>query len=183
VEPLEEIKLNGFSGRKYRMAVTSFFGQVYHFVTANHLYIVTLAAKDANHPSISRFLSSFALGNNHASTGNVLPRREDDSIESGGHSQTAVTSKETTVKAVVVWKPEPAYTERARTNQRTGTVVLRGIFTASGQVVVYEVHKGLRDGLTEKAIEAAKNIRFLPAEKDGQAIPLRIQLEYNFNLY
>lgn len=182
-EPPGDVKKDGFDGKEYRMARKDLFGYAYYFVTAKHLYIVTVAAREANHPSITRFVSSFSLAGNVGSTGDVLPRREDGSVSSGGAPANMISSKEASLKAIVVWKPEPGYTESARMNQRTGTVVLRAIFTASGQVVISEIVKGLKDGLTEKAIEAAKNIRFFPAEKDGQPVPLQIQLEYNFGLY
>jgi len=68
-------------------------------------------------------------------------------------------------------------------SQTTGTVRLDAIFTASGKVIVSKIINGLSGGLTEKAIEAAQNIKFLPAEKDGRPVPLRIRLEYSFNLY
>jgi len=43
--------------------------------------------------------------------------------------------------------------------------------------------KELKDGLTEAAITAARNIRFFPAEKDGKPVSQWLMLEYNFNLY
>jgi len=39
------------------------------------------------------------------------------------------------------------------------------------------------DGLTEKAIEVAKKIRFNPAVKNGAPVSVRGQLEFSFNLY
>ncbi|MBA3323229.1 MAG: energy transducer TonB, partial [Pyrinomonadaceae bacterium] len=39
------------------------------------------------------------------------------------------------------------------------------------------------DGLTEKAIEAARRITFTPAEKDGRPVSQYITLVYNFNIY
>lgn len=183
LEPLEDVQKDGFDGKKYQMARKDFFGYVYYFVTAKHIYIVTVAAREANHPSITRFVSSFSLANNTGSTGDVLPRREDGSVSSGGAPANVTTSKEATQKVIVVWKPEPAYTESARSNQRIGTVVLKGIFTSSGQVIISDVIKGLKDGLTENAIEAARHIRFFPAEKDGKPVSVILQLEYNFNLY
>ncbi|MDT5059855.1 MAG: hypothetical protein QOH63_562, partial [Acidobacteriota bacterium] len=42
---------------------------------------------------------------------------------------------------------------------------------------------GLPNGLTERAIAAARQIRFTPAMKDGHAVSQYIQIEYNFNLY
>ncbi|HEX5081076.1 MAG TPA: energy transducer TonB [Blastocatellia bacterium] len=36
--------------------------------------------------------------------------------------------------------------------------------------------------MTEKAIEAAKKLRFNPAVKDGQPVSVRGSLEFTFNL-
>src|SRR5207253_1061209 len=44
------------------------------------------------------------------------------------------SGKNVTQKARVLSKPEPEYTEKARTNQVTGTVVLRGVFASDGSV-------------------------------------------------
>ncbi len=93
------------------------------------------------------------------------------------------SSREVSTKARVLSKPEPQYTEEARKNQVTGTVVLRAVFTSGGQVSNIHAVSGLPYGLTERAIAAARNIRFVPATKDGHAVSMYIQLEYNFNLY
>ena len=91
--------------------------------------------------------------------------------------------KDVTQKARILSKPEPQYTEEARKNQISGTVVLRAVFSSSGQVTNIRAVSGLPFGLTEKAIAAAHQIRFVPATKDGRAVSQYIQIEYNFNLY
>jgi len=91
--------------------------------------------------------------------------------------------KEVTQKARILSRPEPQYTEEARKNQVSGAVVLRAVFTASGQVTNVRAVAGLPYGLTEKAIDAARRIRFTPAMKDGRPVSQYIQLEYNFSLY
>jgi protein TonB len=90
---------------------------------------------------------------------------------------------EVTQRALITFKPEPGFTEDARKNNVTGVVRLRAILHASGSVQSISVVKGLPDGLTEKAIAAARQIRFTPAEKDGHAVSQYIVLEYNFNIY
>jgi protein TonB len=87
------------------------------------------------------------------------------------------------VKARILSRPEPQYTEEARKNQVSGTVVLRAVFSSSGQVTNIRAVSGLPNGLTERAIAAARQIRFTPAMKDGHAVSQYIQIEYNFNLY
>ncbi len=91
--------------------------------------------------------------------------------------------REVNQKARVLEKPQPAYTEAARKNQTTGTVVLSVVLTASGQVTDIKVVRGLPDGLNETTIAAARRLKFTPALLDGRPVSMYIQLEYNFNLY
>ncbi len=92
-------------------------------------------------------------------------------------------SPEVTTRARVISKPEPQYTEEARRNQITGTVVLSVIFSRSGQVTNIRAMQTLCCGLTEKAIAAARLIQFMTATRNGQPVSVYMQLEYNFNLY
>jgi TonB family protein len=101
----------------------------------------------------------------------------------GGDYNRVFSGKEVSQKARVLSKPEPQYTEEARKNQITGTVVLRAVFTSGGQVTNIRAVSGLPYGLTERAIAAARLIKFSPAMKDGHTVSMYIQLEYNFNLY
>ena len=91
--------------------------------------------------------------------------------------------REVTQKARILSKTEPPYTEEARKNQISGTVVLQVVLSSSGQVTNIRAVSGLPYGLTEKAIAAARQIRFTPAMKDGRAVSQYTRIEYNFNLY
>lgn len=86
-------------------------------------------------------------------------------------------------RARLLSKPEPQYTEEARRNQVTGTVVLFVVFSSSGEVTQIRAVRTLPFGLTERAIAAARQIQFVPALKGGQPVSVSMQLEYNFNLY
>lgn len=55
-------------------------------------------------------------------------------------------------------KPEPAYTEEARSNQLEGTLLLKAVFAADGTVTNIKVASGLLDGLEDQATEAAKEL-------------------------
>ena len=83
----------------------------------------------------------------------------------------------------ILSKPQPSYTEEARKNQVVGTVVLRVVFGADGSIGTVGVVSGLPNGLSERAIAAARSIKFVPAQKNGVAVSTVMQLEYNFNLY
>lgn len=93
------------------------------------------------------------------------------------------TGQEVEQRARLLSKPEPQYTEEARKNQVTGTVRLRVVFSSAGEVVQIKAVNSLPFGLTERAIAAARQIKFLPAQKGGRPVSVHMQLEYNFNLY
>jgi TonB family protein len=101
----------------------------------------------------------------------------------GGDYSRIFTGKDVTTKARLISKPEPQYTEDARKNQVTGTVVLKVVFASNGTVQNIRTVSGLPNGLTERAIAAARQIKFIPATKDGHQVSMWMQLEYNFNLY
>ncbi|HLE62306.1 MAG TPA: energy transducer TonB, partial [Pyrinomonadaceae bacterium] len=90
---------------------------------------------------------------------------------------------EVTQRARVLAKPEPQYTEEARRGQIMGTVLLRVVFSSSGQVTDIRTVQSLPLGLTERAIIAARQIRFVPALRHNRPVSVYMQLEYNFNLY
>jgi len=87
-----------------------------------------------------------------------------------------------TLKPTIIYREKPKYTAEARDNGVQGIVVLNVVFTADGQITNIRVVRGLSYGLTEKAIEAAAKIRFIPAMKDGQPVSVRGNLEFSFNL-
>jgi hypothetical protein len=61
--------------------------------------------------------------------------------------------------------------------------MLRVVFSSFGTVEQIRALQTLPFGLTEKAIAAARQIKFVPATKGGRPVSVWMQLEYNFNLY
>jgi TonB family protein len=88
-----------------------------------------------------------------------------------------------TGKPTILYKERARYTEEARRNRFQGTVVLSVVFGADGRLHDIRTLKGAPYGLTENAIEAAKNIRFQPAMRYGKPVSVRTVLEFNFALY
>ncbi len=77
----------------------------------------------------------------------------------------------------IISKPRALYTDQARQNNVQGTVVLKVTFLASGQIGSISTIKGLPNGLTEKAIAAARSIKF----ETGKTITRSV--EYSFTIY
>jgi TonB family protein len=80
-------------------------------------------------------------------------------------------------------KPRPTYTDEARQNGTEGTVRLRVTFLSTGEVGTVQAMTSLPDGLTERAIEAAKQIQFEPSRVNGTPVTITKQIEYTFSIY
>jgi TonB family protein len=91
--------------------------------------------------------------------------------------------KELTRRAKIISIMEPTYTEEARAKGVRGTVVLTAVFCRTGKVTNIEVVQKLPYGLTEKAVESTRGIKFQPAEKDGEVVSQRFRRECSFSLY
>ncbi len=87
------------------------------------------------------------------------------------------------LRPTILYREKAKYTEVSRINQVQGTVVLNVVFSVEGKITDIRVNRCLPDGLLQKAIIAAQNIRFNPAIKDGTPVSVRGQLEFSFNLY
>jgi TonB family protein len=84
--------------------------------------------------------------------------------------------------AEIISKPTPAYTDEARKLHIEGEVLLEVVFEGSGSIRVLRVVHGLGHGLDESAIKAAQQIRFSPAQKDGQPVDFNGVLHIVFQL-
>jgi TonB family protein len=79
------------------------------------------------------------------------------------------TSVESNTKPVVILSvPRPVYTAEGRANKIQGVVLLQVVFTSSGDVKIQRVVKGLGYGLDQAAENAARQIQFRPATRDGK---------------
>ena len=82
----------------------------------------------------------------------------------------------------VLSKPPVQYTNEARQLKVQGDVILRVTFTASGQVLVQGLVRGLGHGLDDEARRVAQQIKFRPATRNGQAVDLTTNITISFQL-
>jgi len=83
----------------------------------------------------------------------------------------------------ILSKPPARYTDEARANNVQGSVRLKIVMLASGEVGQITVIQGLPDGLTDQAIVAARLLKFQPATKDGVPVSKTITIDYSFTIY
>jgi TonB family protein len=179
IKEVSQKSLSGFEGKEYSLKFGEVIGTLNIYVTKKRSYAVAVVQAVDNAPLREYFLSTFSLTGDDTSSADPPP--ESPSLPQINPSN-PLSAKELTRKSVVVSKPEPGYTDAARAAGITGRVVLRAVFASSGKVSHIRVVHAV-DGLTERAIDAARHLTFIPATKDGQFVSYWMQLEYNFNLY
>ena len=192
-----DLSVNGFPGKQYAAPGQPVMRLVQFFATATHLYFFDVLGADASDPRVAKFFSSLSFGDDPkgetiidgpgaepvSSSSSITSSEADKNTEAAERQPNVFTGREVTQKARLGTKPEPRYTEQARKHQVAGTVVLKVVFSSEGRVTNIRTVSGLPDGLTDNAIAAARQIRFIPAVKDGKFVSMWMQLEYNFNLY
>lgn len=117
--------------------------------------------------------AGFGDGMAGAGAGDRNPRGSVNTGGFGDASTAEVPSKTArpapdTKPVEILFKPKPVYTAEARQLHIEGEVLLDVMFSASGDIRVVRVVRGLGHGLDEAAQAAAQKIRFQPAKRDGQ---------------
>jgi len=82
----------------------------------------------------------------------------------------------------ILSKPNPVYTEEARRLHVQGEVLLRVVFAASGRLQILGVGRSLSNKMDEAAVQAAQQIQFKPARRNGQPIDTTATLHILFEL-
>ena len=184
-----EFELDGRPAREYGFNWRNAAGTVLICADGRRVYVVTALGGDATAPQSKRFVESFKLR-----TGAPAPQAARAPLPSGAAATKQTSGSpsdnegsfkhgEVAQRARITSKPEPDFTESARKFNVAGMVRLRAVLHKSGEVMDLKVEAGLPHGLTTKCIEAAKRMKFEPAQKDGRAVSQYIILEYNFNIY
>jgi TonB family protein len=91
------------------------------------------------------------------------------------------TSSEVSRAAAVIEKPKVEYRKEAQANDVDGVVVINLVLTSGGKVTNVVVGRGLSLAQNNAAIRAAKQIKFIPAAKDGEPVSQSLTVEYPFH--
>ncbi len=125
-------------------------------------------------------VASADFGNGVATGGQGDGRRSGRGVQTSGFGSQEIAQNTPHIQRVdsgppatsveITYKPNPVYTDEARSLKLEGEVLLEVQFSANGQLHVNRVVRGLGHGLDEAAIAAANKIRFKPAMRNGQAM-------------
>ena len=129
-----------------------------------------------------KYLATIAILVSFCVSGSSITVRQAAAQDQSQSQDTIYSPAEVTVKARITRKVQPRYTEEARRNGTSGTIIVRMVLRASGEVTDIVVLKGLPDGLNDSAVRAAQETQFEPAIKDDRKVSQYIRLEYGFQL-
>jgi TonB family protein len=105
-----------------------------------------------------------------------------EQVVHGGPKIAPVDSGPASTPVEITFKPNPVYTEEARSLKLEGEVLLEVSFSANGTLHVNRVVRGLGHGLDEAAIAAANKIRFKPALRAGQPVDSTAVVHVTFQM-
>ncbi len=124
-------------------------------------------------------VASADFGNGVATGGRGDGRSNGAGVQTGGFNTEQIAKNvphaqldqgPPTTSVEIISKPNPVYTDEARSLKLEGEVLLEVLFPASGPLHVNRVVRGLGHGLDEAAVAAANKIKFKPALRNGQAV-------------
>jgi TonB family protein len=185
-----DIIVDGLQAKQYIIKLRYADGIAQFIMSKNKVYIAVVVSRNISHQTIKDFLGSLSFNQ-------IINGKEITSH----HSPVSYTTEKPSYvpkpkevngiylpnavnqKFIIVTKPEPGYTERARKNKVKGIVIIKGVLSSSGKVTNVIVAKGLPDGLTDNALDAASKIKFIPSIRDGKYVSTYVHLEYGFTVY
>ena len=176
-----ELTLEGVAGKTF--SFDEIDGAVQFFSKGDRLYRFAAYGAPEDDVRVTRFFSSISLINNNDAfqLPDNMPARP---LPSGsGAPEQIFTPQEVDKSFQLIMNPVPQYTEAARQEQIEGNVVLKCTLSAMGQVTTISVVEGLPRGLTEMAIAAARQLKFIPAMKNGKYVSISTRLVYRFDLF
>jgi len=128
------------------------------------------------------------MGNGHRGYGTAGPTVSTGGFEKVIQTASAPVKDSQVTRAIdfqpleIISKPSPVYTEEARLSRIQGEVALSVVFQANGAIRVLGIVKPLGHGLDQAAVEAASQIRFKPALRDGKPADFPATLRIEFRL-
>lgn len=114
----------------------------------------------------------------------IIPNCNHNNIANdiGSNPKPQILTATADLRPKLLKKVKAKYTKEALELGVYGTISLNVVFQADGKIDQIRIIRGLPNGLNQQVIEAAQQIVFKPAMKDGIAVSVRMILEYSFSI-
>lgn len=207
----ENIPLDEFTVNKYSFTDSEdFFQTIVLAKGKKHFYIFHAVSAEKDSSDIERFFSSIKLNNQIIEMpktqapaqkpeetvryGMSTGKDSGQGIGIGSGSVSGTGSEDSTTirkpnpdnqisQLKFLYLPKPSYTDLARYYWMQGKVALRVTFLANGTIGNITSVTKLPFGLTNSAINAARQIRFEPATRNGVPVTMLRPVEFRFTIY
>lgn len=186
---VRELQRDDISVKEYGLNMAGAEGVAYFCLTKSHLYVVQAVGGNQRNPNVHRFLTSLTMNGKHLLNDIPTPEKQVQ------HSPSPATGpleandsqppsevfsvKAVSRPAVVVMRPEPRF---PRPGDIQGRIRIKAVLSSSGKVENINVVESARKYSAE-AVEAVRNIKFIPAIKDGRFVSQYFQVENNFRKF
>ncbi len=190
----------------------TFFASIY-MASSKNFYTVSISSMNGKNATLEKVFNSIKLDNqpvfkqqnptNHDSESNILisslktsqivldalnvkdaERAKIKYNLKNKDEETIIDDKTKYSRSLIILRKSPAnYNDFARLRNISGHVKVQVVFRADGQIGDIIVIQKLVGGLSEAAVEAARKIKFLPAQIDGKSVDITRIVEYNFTIY
>lgn len=126
-----------------------------------------------------KFLASIALV--FLMFASISAQERDREVSSENCAGPIYKHSEVSERATFNSRPSPSLTDEAIANAVRGQVVLSAVLCRTGRVTDIQAIEGLPFGVTERAVEAVRQVKFSPAEKDGQPVSVATRFVFKFS--
>ena len=128
--------------------------------------------------------TALASATRKRNTGMIEILKKSGAVESQREAKSppAVATQSVFTRPVPLNSPEPSYTTKAQKNGVEGTSNIRVLVGEDGTVKRARILTGLPYGLSYQALDAAYQLRFKPATKDGKPVAIWQTIEIEFRL-
>jgi hypothetical protein len=202
--------LDDFIGDAYSYEKEKSFSMRFYMASSKAFYSISVSSKSSDNSISERFLYSIKLNNQPLLKRDIQPSQKGETkisiaslktspviIEALNRKDAAKTelkydldnkvTPEDTIKysrpLLILRKPHARYADGARQGGVQGTIKLKVHFQANGEVGDITVLSKLDKGLAGNSVDAARQIKFLPAEVDGKPVDVLRIVEYSFRIY
>lgn len=154
----------------------------------NKIYVVAVTSRKNDGAKIEEYFKSLELSNKTSGIeikdgSEITLGDESEVVIEGKNSQEGIAKESENQGIIIVNKPRPNYTDKARMKNLQGTVTLKVVFQSNGAIGDITPIFELPHGLTEQAITAVKKIVFLPQKVNGKNITVTKSVQFSFTLY
>jgi TonB family protein len=113
-----------------------------------------------------------------------MPDSKQSALETGTEEEYSKKDNSKYSRSLIILRKVKAiYTDNARRKRVSGKVHLLVTFQANGELGPIKLVRSLDKGLDKAAFEAARKMKFIPAQIDGKPVDTVRPVQYSFSVY